>query len=92
MRNKSVLTLLLLGAFLAACTTRQLPPVPTEPKPDPAPVVFQELRMVSETTGWAEDDGLLRTQDGGRTWTYVLPLGPRNAWTALNETHAWAAG
>jgi photosystem II stability/assembly factor-like uncharacterized protein len=90
MRSKSVLTLVL-GALLAACTPRQLPPVPTEPKPDPVPVVFHKLQMVSETAGWAEDDGLLRTRDGGRTWNYVLPLGPRNAWTALNETHAWAA-
>lgn len=47
--------------------------------------------MVSETAGWAEDQGLLRTTDGGRTWAHVLALSPRGAWTALDADRAWAA-
>lgn len=92
MFRKSTLVLLLLGAFLTACTARQpQPPSPTEPKPDPVPVVFHAFQMATESVGWAAGTELLRTTDGGRTWTEVLPLSRQNAWTALDADRAWAA-
>lgn len=91
MHRKLGLVLLLIGAFLTACTTRQPLPPPTEPQPDLTPVVFHAFQMVNESVGWAAGEGLIRTADGGRTWTHVLPLSQRNAWTALDADRAWAA-
>ena len=69
---------------------------PTEP-PSGESVFFTSLDMITDTTGWAlTTTSVVRTTDGGATWSEVAP----NDWSDAmpptsgffrNEDHAWLA-
>jgi len=63
-------------------TVTPVPPTPVPPTdtptvaPTPAPIYFTNLDMITANAGWAlTDQSVLRTLDGGTTWTNVDPSG-----------------
>jgi len=82
MKFKLIFVILVAGLVLAGCagsrSSRDAPgggdtPSPGLPRPDQTGELLS-LYMVSETAGWAlTGTAVLRTNDGGETWTDVTP-------------------
>src|SRR5690349_21333178 len=102
--NRRILTLSLV--FVLSACARPAPPTPTSPPPVTvapptlsAPVVaapaFTAIHMNTEQAGWAiTDTGVVKTDDGGKTWHDATPpgvtsLGYAVSFDFLDLKHGW---